>query len=54
VPRNLQCPVLKVFPSGIVSAVGVDMGVDMGIAMDNDGDIVVFIDEKGNITRDQP
>jgi phosphomannomutase len=35
--------------SGIVSAVG----ADMGIAMDNDGDRVVFIDEKGNIIRDQ-
>ena len=35
--------------SSIVNAVG----ADMGIAMDNDGDRVVFIDEKGNTIRDQ-
>ncbi|MGZ7095707.1 MAG: phosphomannomutase [Methanobacterium sp.] len=35
--------------SSLVNAVG----ADMGIAMDNDGDRVVFIDEKGNIIRDQ-
>ena len=35
--------------SNLVNAVG----ADMGIAMDNDGDRVVFIDEKGNIIRDQ-
>jgi phosphomannomutase len=35
--------------SNIVNAVG----ADMGIAMDNDGDKVVFIDEKGNMIRDQ-
>ena len=35
--------------SSIVNAVG----ADMGIAMDNDGDKIVFIDEKGNIIRDQ-
>ncbi|HML05658.1 MAG TPA: phosphomannomutase [Methanobacterium sp.] len=35
--------------SSIVDAVG----ADMGIAMDNDGDKIVFIDEKGNIIRDQ-
>ncbi|GAB4317884.1 MAG: phosphomannomutase [Methanobacteriaceae archaeon] len=35
--------------SNLVKAVG----ADMGIAMDNDRDRVVFIDEKGNIIRDQ-
>ncbi|MGF7118787.1 phosphomannomutase [Methanobacterium oryzae] len=35
--------------SNLVNAVG----ADMGIAMDNDGDRVVFIDEQGNIIRDQ-
>jgi phosphomannomutase len=35
--------------SNLVKAVG----ADMGIALDNDRDRVVFIDEKGNIIRDQ-
>ena len=35
--------------SNLVNAVG----ADMGIAMDNDGDRVIFIDEKGNVIRDQ-
>lgn len=35
--------------SNLVNAVG----ADMGIAMDNDGDKVIFIDEKGNVIRDQ-
>lgn len=35
--------------SNLVNAVG----ADMGIAIDNDGDRVVFIDEKGNVIRDQ-
>lgn len=35
--------------SSLVNAVG----ADVGIAMDNDGDRVVFIDEKGNVIRDQ-
>jgi len=35
--------------SSLVNAVG----ADMGIAMDNDGDRVIFIDEKGNVIRDQ-
>lgn len=35
--------------SNLVNAVG----ADMGIAIDNDGDRVIFIDEKGNVIRDQ-
>lgn len=35
--------------SNLVEAVG----ADIGISMDNDGDRVVFIDEKGNMIRDQ-
>lgn len=35
--------------SSLVNAIG----ADMGIALDNDGDRVVFIDEKGNVIRDQ-
>lgn len=35
--------------SNLVNAVG----ADMGIAIDNDGDKVIFIDEKGNVMRDQ-
>lgn len=35
--------------SNLVNAVG----ADIGIAMDNDGDRVIFIDEKGNVIRDQ-
>lgn len=35
--------------SNLVKAVG----ADIGISMDNDGDRVVFIDEKGNMIRDQ-
>jgi phosphomannomutase/phosphoglucomutase len=35
--------------SNLINAVG----ADMGIAMDNDGDKVIFIDEKGNVIRDQ-
>lgn len=37
------------FVSNLVEAVG----ADIGISMDNDGDRVIFIDEKGNIIRDQ-
>ncbi|MGC9516797.1 MAG: hypothetical protein ACP5C3_03770 [Methanomicrobiales archaeon] len=37
----------------LISNLVVAVGADMGIAMDNDRDRVVFIDEKGNIIRDQ-
>ena len=37
----------------MVSSLVKAVGADIGIAMDNDGDRVVFIDEKGNIIRDQ-
>ncbi|MGB9938194.1 MAG: phosphomannomutase [Methanobacterium sp.] len=37
----------------MVSSLVEAVGADMGIAMDNDGDRVVFIDEKGNVIRDQ-
>lgn len=37
----------------LVSNLVRSVGADMGIALDNDGDRVVFSDEKGNIIRDQ-
>lgn len=37
----------------IVSDLTVTLGANMGIVLDNDQDRVIFIDEKGNILRDQ-
>ncbi len=37
----------------LVSNLVKDVGADIGISMDNDGDRVVFIDEKGNKVREQ-
>lgn len=42
-------------PEGIsmVSSLVKAVGADMGMAIDNDGDRIVLIDEKGNVIRDQ-
>ncbi|MBM4240835.1 MAG: phosphomannomutase [Euryarchaeota archaeon] len=37
----------------LLSNLVASVGADMGIALDNDRDRVIFIDEKGNILRDQ-